>query len=50
MSVFGTYTFGAVGGNYSGFPAYSFIDENSYPTYGIAMDCIEWWWISLVLA
>ncbi|MGQ3480539.1 hypothetical protein [Paenibacillus sp. TY11] len=50
MSVFRTDAFVALGGGHPDLPAYSFIDENSHPAYGIAMACIQRWWISLVLA
>ncbi|WP_233901902.1 MULTISPECIES: hypothetical protein [Paenibacillus] len=50
MSVFWTDAFVALGGGYPDPSAYSFIDENPHPAYGITLACIQRWWTSLVLA
>ncbi|URJ48298.1 hypothetical protein MF628_004311 [Paenibacillus polymyxa] len=50
MSVFWTDAFVALGGGYPDLSAYSFIDENPHPAYGITLACNQRGWISLVLA
>ncbi|MEK3951344.1 MULTISPECIES: hypothetical protein [unclassified Paenibacillus] len=50
MSVFWTYAFVTLGGGYPDLSAYSFMDENPHPAYGITLACIQRGWISLVLA